>query len=164
MDSQTLRAAVAEAFVTTGATTPPWPDPHPDLRSPREEEYSRCLDPAKYRIVAARVEAWVQTLTGLGLAVVEETPDPKAGWQDPPRVKVDRAIWLRQVRAGAIPLLVGFRALDGAPDAIVTVGVGEPAVQLTRLPFCGCDACDDGSDYLLRELDKHILAVVSPWW
>ena len=50
--------------------------------------------------------------------------------------------------------------MDDAPDAIVTLGAGRPASLLTMLPECGCDACDDGSDYYLRELDEHILAVV----
>ena len=49
----------------TGADISPWPDPHLARRAGlpvREEEYSRCLDPAKHRILAARAEAWAQVL------------------------------------------------------------------------------------------------------
>lgn len=160
MDSETLSAEVAEAFVTTGVTTPPWPDPHPD-RSPLEEEYSRCLDPTKYRILAARVEAWSQALTGLGLAIIEETTDPYVGWQSRPRVDLNRAIWLRPVRKNTIPLLVGFNAVASVPETGVILGAGDPAVEVEIVPDCGCDACDSGSDDLLEQLDEHLLAVVN---
>ncbi|MEX3565124.1 DUF6226 family protein [Micrococcus endophyticus] len=30
-----------------------------------------------------------------------------------------------------------------------------------RFPFCGCDACDDGSDRLLDELDDAITRVIA---
>ena len=67
MDTETLRRSMVEAFAVAGATTPSWPDPHPDGQSPLQEEYSRCLNPGKYRILGARLDAWVQTLTELGL-------------------------------------------------------------------------------------------------
>src|SRR5699024_2075680 len=61
-----LLADVEHAFAVTGADTPPWPDPHlgPGGRDVpvREEEYSRCLDPGKYRIVVTRAEAWAPDL------------------------------------------------------------------------------------------------------
>lgn len=161
MDTGTLRQSIAEAFAVTGATTPPWPDPHPDGQSPLEEEYSRCLDPGKYRILGARLVAWVQTLTRLGLGVADEVQDLDQVWRDGPVDGVERAVWVRPVRAGAISLLVGFQGFDGVPDAAVVLGAGEPAVRLLSLPDCGCDACDNGSDYLLDEIDDHVLAVVS---
>jgi len=47
---------VEDAFAETGVATPGWDDPHvgPDGQEldVREEEYSRCLDPGKYRIPA----------------------------------------------------------------------------------------------------------------
>lgn len=162
MNRQTLRDAMATAFATTGATTPPWPDPHARRESPLDEEYSRLLDPGKYRILSARWDAWAQALTGRGLAAVEEVDDPVGAWGDNPAgVAPDRVTRLRPVRAEAVPLLLGLQTLDGVPDAMVCLGVGEPAVLAVSLPVCGCDACDDGSDSLLEELDEHVLAVVT---
>ncbi|WP_340562299.1 DUF6226 family protein [Streptomyces sp. GSL17-111] len=68
MDTHALLAAVADRFAVTGAATPPWPDPHPERTAPREEEYARCSAPERYRILAARAEAWTQALTAAGLA------------------------------------------------------------------------------------------------
>jgi hypothetical protein len=132
------------------------------MEGPLDEEYSRCLDWGKYRILKARADAWVLALTRLGLAVVEEIEGPGQVWRDqPPRVELDRAIWLRPVRAGAIPMLLGFWGPPDAPDTTVYVGAGEPAVLALLTPGCGCDACDDGSDHLLREVDKHLLSIVN---
>jgi hypothetical protein len=161
MDTETLRQAVAEAFAVTGATTPSWPDPHPDGQAPLEEEYSRCLNPGKYRILVTRLDAWVQALTELGLGVVDEVQDLDQAWRDGPVDDVHRGVWVRPVRAGAVPLLLGFQTMDDVPDAGVVLGAGEPAALLVSQPDCGCDACDDGSDYLLDEIDDHVLAVVS---
>lgn len=161
MDTETLRRSLAEAFAVTSAMNPPWPDPHPDMQDPLEEEYSRCLDPGKYRILGARLDAWVQALTGLGLGTAHEVQAIDQAWRDGPVDDVDRVIWVRPVRTGAIPLLVGFQQFDGVANAAVVVGAGEPAVLLLSQPACGCDACDDGSDYLLGELDEHVLAVVT---
>jgi hypothetical protein len=167
MDTNTVRAAVAEAFTNTGKTTPPWPDPHARTRGslepamPREEEYSRCTDPGKYRIVGARADAWVQALTGLGLATVEDVTGDAADYETGPRFPPDRAVRLRPVHAGAVPLLLGYRALQDAPEAIVDISAGEPAVPVETLPDCGCDACDSGSEGLLIELDRPLMAVVA---
>jgi hypothetical protein len=160
MDIATLQGAVDAAFAVTGASTPPWPDPHPN-KAPADEEYSRCLDPGRYRILAARVDAWTQVLTSAGLAAVEPVPDVAGVWRDEVSRKPVTAVWVHPARTGALPLLVGYRPLDDVADAIVVLGAGRPAVLLTELPFCGCDACDDGSAYLLGELDEHIAAVVS---
>ena len=161
MDLETLSGAVDDAFAATGASTPAWPDPHAADREPAQEEYSRCLDPGKYRILKARADAWVQVLTSTGLATVELLADPAAVWRDEVAERLETAVRLRPFRTGAVPLLFGFRPLDDVADAIVVLGAGDPAVLLTRLPFCGCDACDDGSEMLLRELDEHIVAVGS---
>jgi hypothetical protein len=41
------------------------------------------------------------------------------------------------------------------------LGVGDPAICVAWFPACGCDACDDGSQEVLDELDRHLLGVVS---
>lgn len=118
---------------------------HPGEAHPLEEEYSRCLDPGKYRILPARGEAWVRALTRLGVATVDEVVDPAAAWRDEPDVRVETATRLRPTRAGAISLLLGFTSLQGVPAAVVVIGAGQPEVPLVTLPDCGCDACDSGS-------------------
>lgn len=56
-----LLLEVEGAFAQTGADTPGWSDPHAD-REVAEEEYSHVSQPGKYRIINARVEAWVRAL------------------------------------------------------------------------------------------------------
>ena len=79
-----LLAAVDVAFAVTGRGLTPWPDPHPD-RSPLDEEYSRLLDPAKWRIIGARAEAWLVALVDSALAVVERVLRRSAGWSSQAR-------------------------------------------------------------------------------
>ncbi|MFJ8822728.1 DUF6226 family protein [Streptomyces sp. NPDC102467] len=160
MDRILLRRAVDEAFTVTGAGTPPWPDPHAGA-DVRDEEYSRCLRPEKYRILAARAEAWTQGLCRLGLAAVEPAADPAALWRRAPETGVGSAVRLRPVRADAVPLVFGFSAIGGVPRTGVVVGAGEPATTLGVLPDCGCDACDDGSANLLEVVDELVAAVVT---
>ncbi|MFJ9037326.1 DUF6226 family protein [Streptomyces sp. NPDC102406] len=160
MDHMELRRAVDEAFLVTGADTPPWPDPHAD-REVSDEEYSRCLRPEKYRIIAARAEAWTRTLCELGWAGTETADEPAALWRRPPEISLGSAVRLRPVRAGAVPLVFGFGAVEEVERTIVLVGAGEPAGMLGVLPDCGCDACDDGSASLLEAVDDLVIAVVT---
>ncbi|MFI7008465.1 DUF6226 family protein [Streptomyces sp. NPDC050145] len=162
MDRSVLLRAVDEAFAETGADTPHWPDPHAD-REVRDEEYSRCLDPAKYRVLAARAEAWTRVLCGLGLAREERIPvAARALWRGEPGASVDEVVRLWPLGgAGAVPLLFGFGAIDDVPRTVLTVGAGEPAVSAAQVPDCGCDACDDGSAGILEVLDEAVLAVVT---
>src|SRR5918994_5459876 len=76
-----LTARVDAAFDVTGQDLARWPDPHPD-RSPRDEEYSRLSDPAKWRIVGARADAWLMTLAETGLALVD--PSAQVQWRGAP--------------------------------------------------------------------------------
>ncbi|MFF1396312.1 DUF6226 family protein [Streptomyces sp. NPDC058287] len=160
MDPVDLGRAVDEAFAVTGVDTPPWPDPHPD-REVRDEEYSRCSAPEKYRILAARADAWTQALSRLGLAEVETVTDPAGIWRREPGVAVRGTVRLRPVRADAVPLVFGFSAIDDVPGTVLVVGAGEPAVSIEQLPDCGCDACDSGSADLLEVLDDVVVAVVT---
>ncbi|MEU6388467.1 DUF6226 family protein [Streptomyces sp. NPDC046939] len=160
MDDNALRRAVTEAFARTGADTPPWPDPHAD-RDVRDEEYERCTRPEKYRILAARAQAWSRALRASGLAVAEEAVDPAKVWRGAVDVPVVDAVRLRPARADALPLVFGYAAVDGVPRTALVIGAGEPAVQVGLLPDCGCDACDDGSDSLLEAVDELVTAVVT---
>ena len=140
-----LKPQVDAAFAVTGAGTPGWPDPHPDRR-PGEEEYSRCLDPAKYRILGARVEAWQEVLVRRGLMTTLEA---------------DGAVWWRPTRVGALPLRVSRLPVDRVADAGVTIAAGDPARVLESVPDCGCDACDSGSANDLAVLDGLIAVVLA---
>ncbi|MBB5832471.1 DUF6226 family protein [Brachybacterium aquaticum] len=159
-----LLSDVETAFARTGADTPPWPDPHllPDgsSGSPEEAEYSRCLDPEKYRILGARAAAWTVVLTARGWAVAEEGVPAGSSvdvWAAPPHAGTAAATVLRPRRPEASPLVL---AVTGPELPGLVVGVGEPALAVLETPDCGCDACDDGSASMLRELDEILLSVV----
>jgi hypothetical protein len=165
VDETVLRARVDEVLAATGRDLRPWPDPHPDHGAPAEEEYSRLLDPGKYLIVAARVEAWAHAVTDLGLAVRSD-PDPaeivwEASTRTPGPHAPTRAIRLTPRAPEAWPLVLCLGAIGGVPDAALVVGVGDPTRPVTQLPDCGCDACDSGSDDLLEELDEWLIDVVT---
>jgi len=44
--------------------------------------------------------------------------------------------------------------------AVLHISVVQPEIALEMLPDCGCDACDMGSDDLLRAIDEAIGHVV----
>jgi hypothetical protein len=157
-----LSGEVDLAFEVLGASTPGWADPHAD-REPRDEEYSRCLDPGKYRILQARIDAWAQVLTALGIATIRDTPPAAEVWIGALRGADD---WLRVQRldptvAGGLSLVVATTMAYGASfgfDLGVADDAGDP-VYLDSLPDCGCNACDLGSADLLETLDGRILTV-----
>lgn len=174
-----LLTEVESAFVRTGADTPPWPDPHLDpdgeMRDSSEEEYSRCLEPGKYRILGSRVEAWTEALTARGWATREDvvTGDLRSGirWAIPPPLALHRTTVLRPRRPGAQPLILARTAPDDAeasPDLVgeetripgLIIGIGEPVELVSTVPDCGCDACDSGSQDLLEDFDRALLSIV----
>ena len=53
------------------------------------------------------------------------------------------------------------RHLGPVEDPRGHAGRGCPAVSVTWIPDCGCDACDSGSQDVLDELDEAILGIVS---
>ena len=153
-----LMARVDAAFAVTGQGLAGWRDPHPD-RSPRDEEYSRLSDPAKWRIVGARADAWIAALVDAELAVI----DVGAGvrWAAPPGPVVSRTTRVVPKVSDALPLSVARSQLGSVDDAGVVLGAGDPAVCVVFIPDCGCDACDSGSQDVLDEIDVHIVGVVS---
>jgi hypothetical protein len=154
-----LLAAAEAAFGVTGRGFRSWPDPHPGLRTPRDEEYSRVTDPGKWRIVGARAEAWLVALVDAGLAVLER--DAEVRWQAAaPGPVISRTDRLVPHAAGALPLVVARSRIDDVADAGVTLGAGHPAVCVRFIPDCGCDACDSGSQDVLDELDRSVLDIV----
>lgn len=154
---------VDRAFLTSSVETPPWPDPHPD-RQPLEEEYSRCLDPGKYAIVGARLDAWVIALAAAGLALARTRPP--SSWVgglggDGLTPRLSEEVRLVSPRPGTLRLVAGRTLVDGAPFGLDLGVAGEdgPTALLETVPDCGCDACDSGSDDLVEQLDRCVLAV-----
>jgi hypothetical protein len=97
MGRAVLCGAVDEAFAVTGADTATWPDPHLE-DDVRDDEYSRSVEPDKYRILAARAEAWTRALSGLRLAEPETLADPASIWRRAPDVPASGAVRLGPVR------------------------------------------------------------------
>ncbi|MQW74955.1 hypothetical protein GHK92_03640 [Nocardioides sp. dk4132] len=160
-----LLAAVDRAFAVIGADTPGWPDPHGD-REPDEAEYSRYTDPGKYRILVRRVEAWVEVLADRGLATTSVGPPTGATWLGGRR-STDQIVRVYRIAPrvpGGSELLCGVVTIDGDEfglDVGVRAADASPAsaAPVTSIPYCGCDACDDGSEMLLEELDRCFVAL-----
>jgi hypothetical protein len=153
-----LERAVDDAFVRTGRGLAHWPDPHLD-RMPLDEEYSRVLDPAKWRIVAARAEGWCEAAVDLGIATLER--DVAVRWADDTGAHRNRIDRLVPRVAGGLPLVLAHAGADGGEPTAVTIAIGDPAVVVGRAPVCGCDACDSGSQAELDHLDEQIRMVVA---
>ncbi|MGN6252435.1 MAG: DUF6226 family protein [Marmoricola sp.] len=154
-----------DARFAATTTVPPWPDPHavagdPFGRSPGEEEYSRVTHPGRYAVLHERIDAWLAELVDRGLADVRPVA-PEGAWllehHHHPGEHLRQAV---PRRPGALELTVETWAPGPDLPAGVVIGVGTPAVLLERLPFCGCDACDDGSALLLDQLDEVVLRVL----
>jgi Family of unknown function (DUF6226) len=153
-----LLAAVKAAFEITGHGLTQWPDPHPD-RPPLDEEYSRLSNPGRWRILGARIDAWLLALVDAGVAAVEL--DTSIRWRVVPAMVILRTERIVAFAAGALPLVVAHSQLGDVNDAGVVLAVGDPAICVTWFPDCGCDACDSGSRDELDRLDAHVYSIVS---
>lgn len=139
-----LLPAVEEHFARRDPALVTWPAPHPE-RAPLEEEYSRCLDPGKYRIIAARARAWA---TALAERVIAEVSDADGNLTITPHAPDTLRVQVRST---------GF---DGFDDNGVQIVATDSGATIAQLPACGCDACDDGSAPLLREIDDTFLHLI----
>lgn len=158
--ASSLLPAVDDAFARLRGDLADWPNPHPGGRAAIEEEYSRCLEPEKYRLLAVRADAWVEAITGAGLGVAEQVDPSCVSWLDEPFLTLSRVTVVRG-RVGTQPIVVGIAPSQGADEAFVQVGVGEPVEVLDRQPDCGCDACDSGSADLLETIDSAFILALS---
>ena len=124
-----------------------------------DEAYSRVTNAAKWRILAARTDAWLTALVDAGLATVETGARPR--WTAHQLPLIDHAERVLPVAAGALELVVAHSRIGDVVDAGVVLGVGSPAECIARIPDCGCDACDSGSDNELDDLDVYVNGVVT---
>ena len=159
IDVEGLRAAADAAFRETARGAARWPDPHPDRSAVPDAAYSRLTDPARWRILGARADAWLIALVRAGVASVE--PDAVVAWTTPPGPVISRAERAVPVAAGALELVVARSRIGDVDDAGLVLGVGDPAECVEWFPDCGCDACDSGSQNELDHLDVHVLSVVT---
>ncbi len=160
MELDDLTAEVEAAFTRSSAGLERWDDPHPPPeRIVSDEEYSRLTNPAKWRIIGARADAWIDALVALGLATVERDADPD--WVEAPATNVTRTDVVTPATQNGLPLVVCRSSIEDVPDAGVTLGVGDPVVRIAFIPDCGCDACDSGSQDVIDHLDSYIRPVVS---
>lgn len=117
-------------------------------------------DPGRYRLLGVRVETWLRVIEEQGLGRVEDLTGD-AGWLVAPGAVVRRTSRVSPTRPAAVPLRVARTSTDDAMDYGVVVGTGDPARQVAMIPYCGCDACDDGSARLLEELDETMMRLLS---
>lgn len=154
-----LEAGVALRYAR--GNLPSWPDPHPGMSSPRDDEYSRVTDPGRYRVVHIRARVWAEVLADALGATVEtlpRTPDGGGGLTG-----FDRGVRVVPRRPDALPLLLLERDVPQPGDASLAaldIAVVLPDVVVSRAPDCGCDACDSGSPDLLQAIDDAIGQVV----
>lgn len=151
-----LLPAVDAAFARLRGDLPDWPNPHPGGRAALEEEYSRRDHPERYRLLAARADAWIEAVTAAGLGAAEEVDPGSLVWVEPSRLPPSRTAVVRG-RPGTLPLVVAL--LD--EETFVRVGVGDPVEELDLQPDCGCDACDTGSADLLDAVDAAFVLALS---
>lgn len=155
-----LLPAVDEAFDRLRGDLADWPNPHPGGRSPAEDEYSRCLDPGKYRLLAVRADAWIETIADAGLGSVYSVDPRSVRWVGEP-VLVPTRVTVVRGAGGTQPIVVGVGPSQEVGEAFVQVGVGDPVEILERQPDCGCDACDTGSADLLETVDNGFILALS---
>jgi hypothetical protein len=137
-----------------------WPDPHPG-RSPRQQEYSRVTNPAKWRLIGVRAAAWVGALTAHGLAHVLPAEPGTIDWTQAPGTILTAAVLVEPAAPGALPLIVARNRIQDVSDAGVTLGVGRPVTCVGWFPECGCDACDTGGADELANLDQYLTSILT---
>ncbi len=156
--------AVEAAFARTAVGLERWDDPHPPPeRMVADDEYSRVTNPAKWRIVGARADAWIDATVSLGLATVVRDTDLR--WAAPPGPAVTSTHLLAPVVLGGLQLVICKSRIENVEDAGIALGMRsgalDDAVGFTFVPDCGCDACDSGSQDVLDEIDGYLRSVVT---
>ena len=155
-----LLPAVDKAFARLRGELADWPNPHPGGVPAAEEEYSRVLDPVKYRLLGVRTDAWIEVVVAAGLGVAEKRDPTTVTWVGEAALE-PHAVTVLVGSPGTQPVAIGRAASQAADDCFVQIGVGAPAEVLGRQPDCGCDACDSGSAHVLESLDSAFILALS---
>lgn len=155
-----LVEAVDQRFAVRPPELAVWPDPH-DGHPPADQEYSRATNPERWRILGARVDAWVAALAAAGLASVEQLAVDDIRWEESPHTRMSSAMRVIPSAMGARPMVVARSQIGGVPETGITLGWGDPAVLVGLFPHCGCDACDNGAQLDLDSVDDRLSSIVS---
>lgn len=155
-----LMEAVDQRFAERDPELVVWPDPH-DGQLPADEEYSRATNAERWRILGARVDAWVAALVAAGLATVERVAVDDIRWDETPYTRMSSATRVIPSASGARSMVVARSQIGDVPEAGITLGWGDPAVVVGLFPHCGCDACDDGAQLDLDAVDNRLSSIVS---
>ena len=164
VEIEAVNADVQATFARVATGLRGWDDPHPPPdRVVADEEYERLTDPAKWRIVNARADAWIEVLVSAGTAMLQR--EPSLAWthgRSSPAFRVDLLV---PTVGGGLELVISRSRIGDVADAGVVLGVrcdpGQPAAEIALVPDCGCDACDSGSQDALDQLDEQVEAVVT---
>ncbi len=152
--------AVDQEFAVRPRELAVWPDPHDGLL-PADEEYSRATNPERWRILGARVDAWIAALAAAGLATVEQIAVDDIRWEESPYTRMSSALRVIPFARGARPMVVARSQIGDVPETGITLGWGDPAVPVGLFPDCGCDACDNGAQLDLDAVDNRLSSIVS---
>jgi hypothetical protein len=155
-----LVEAVDQRFAVRPPELAVWPDPH-DGHPPADGEYSRATNPERWRILGARVDAWVAALVAAGLASVEQVAVDDIRWEESPHTRMSSAMRVIPSAMGARPMVVARSQIGDVPETGITLGWGDPAVPVGLFPYCGCDACDGGAQRDLDSVDDRLSSIVS---
>jgi hypothetical protein len=122
------------------------------------ESYSRTSNLDRYEPVQVVARALIDYLNRAYDVVLESGPScidiflrPELGFNPSPVHFLD-AVTITPSKLTCAPLTFGFTSL---PGLYLRAGV----LHDFRFPDCGCDACDEGIDYLLDELEQAVFAV-----
>lgn len=137
--------------------------PGMDHLPPPDDAYGRVTAPERYTVVH---DAAAQLIADLaGRYDVATSPGDRTDLGRSEGIELLRVVRLVPAGVDAAPLTVGFTAFPG-----VLVRFGRWHLQ--AFPSCGCDACDEHPDDVIRELDDRVTALVqgrfteevAGWW
>jgi hypothetical protein len=122
-----------------------------DHLPPPDDAYGRVTAPERYAVVHDAADRLIADL--VGRYDVATSPGDPTDLGRSGGIELLRVVRLVPTREDAAPLTVGFTAFPG-----VLVRFGHWHIQ--AFPSCGCDACDEHPDDVIRELDDHVTALV----
>lgn len=154
MNLTDLMDAVNRRFVAFDPVS--WPDPHPNMSAPSDEEYSRVTRPERYDIIRQRCDAWVDVLTERLEAV--SAPCEPVAFHGVPGGSARRVC---ASMSGTLALIVSPTHGPSLDGVLLAAADSRGTFGIRPVPVCGCDACDDGSQALLDEIDAVIASVVT---
>jgi hypothetical protein len=162
---QAILTQVDTVSAELGVAGAAWRNPHVNrsgvYTAPPFSSYSRYDDLDRFRILWSRAAAWEQVIAKNGWAQVA-TPAQRAAmdWAAQPGARPVSVTVLRPARHGAAPLTLARTGAEEGLTPGIIVGMGNRITPISVLPECGCNACDEGSEAVLAQLDSAIMTVL----